>query len=60
MMHSYCLHGIYSLIEDGQEQCFEISYVMGKYAVALPCEHKRANTDLQLGGVGKLPGGTVV
>lgn len=51
-MHSYRLHGIYSLIEDGQEQCFEISYVMGKYTVALPCEHKEQTLTSNLEGLG--------
>lgn len=58
MIHNFCLHGIYTLMEDRQEQCIEISYVMGKCTVVFLCEHQGANTDLQLGVVTKLPGGT--
>lgn len=59
----------HSLMDDRRGQRLEMSYVMGRYTVILPtcehkisclwyCEHKKTNTDLKLGGAGKLLGGT--
>lgn len=55
ILHSYFLHETCGLMGDQQEQCNEKSFMMWKYTVVLPCEHKGENADLKFGGARRVP-----